>query len=165
MAVLLALVYLLSMPTLCRAAEDPIVGAIENACGKYCIYQATDNSRDSYFHLKQRIPTRTIYFEEPGCLAAGGSSLARQKTKIKNEIAGLAVTLRDAAFQTDSENLFARSLYQVNGKCIQSTKYPTKGFVVDYYMEKGRVTSAIYVKSIQGCTNDEKPRLKFNFGS
>jgi hypothetical protein len=57
----------------------------------------------------------------------------------------------DAAFQTRKSELYATSVLQVRGQCMQSEKYPAAGVVVEYKTNENSIFQVRHALSVGAC--------------
>lgn len=129
--------------------NGPKQGYIVNSEGQKCWYDQTIKEDNTYFHKSMKGTNGVIKFKDPTCMSDNSTN----KMMINNVISRW-YSHSDANFQTRESELYDGSMMQINGKCIQSQKYPSIGIMVDYYTEDNKITGLIHGSSIQGCTNE-----------
>ena len=125
-------------------------GYIQNDAGEKCWYTQKTDENNKYFHdMKNTVGI--ITFDNPQCMAASEIGLMGNKMMINNIITR-RYSHSDANFQTRENELYPGSLFQENGKCIQSKKYSGVGVTVDYFIKNNSIIGVIHGLAIQGCT-------------
>lgn len=128
-------------------------GYISNDQGEKCSYKQTLENEGRYFIEIATSHTHTLIFDDPECMADNGLGLGINKMMINNIITR-PYSHDDAAFQTRAEGLFAGSLFQTKGQCIQSRTYGSVGVMVDYLVENSSIIKVVHAMGIDGCTNN-----------
>ena len=129
-------------------------GYIQNWEGERCWYSQVEEPRSNYFHDRIQATVRTLTFDEPSCMSGGEleeAGIDLNKGSINGAISR-PYAQPGAAFATRPEDLFATSLHQVRGRCIQSETFAAVSVAVDYDIEDGSIVRAHHAQAI-GCRN------------
>ena len=89
-------------------------------------------------------------FDEPGCMAGAGVDLDINIGMI-NDVLANWYSKPDAAFKTSRDDLYTKSFMQVRGFCVQSRKYPSQAFLVDYFTKDGSIFMVVHNYALKGC--------------
>lgn len=127
-------------------------GYIQNDQGEKCSYRQVIKQNNTYFHSSLKGTNGIITFDNPTCMTDSGLGLNANKMMINNIISRW-YSNSDANFKTRVSEIYNGSLMQKKGNCIQSTKYPNIGIMVDYFVENNSIKGVIHGSSVQGCLN------------
>ena len=123
---------------------------IHNDIGDKCWYTQETDFESLYFHEAIKGKMGIITFDDPGCMSESVLGLDINKMMINNAIIRW-YSHRDAAFKTSTRKLFPSSTMQKKGLCIQSSKYPIVGVMVDYEIKDNSIIRVRHEAAIQGC--------------
>jgi hypothetical protein len=126
-------------------------GYIQNDAGEKCTYSQTVNQQEKYFHDALTAITGTIVFDDPQCMKDSGIGLDTNKMMINNIISRW-YGQPDAKFKTRASELYAGSMLQTRGRCMQSSTYKALGIAVDYTVKSNSITQVKHSSTVQGCT-------------
>ena len=127
-------------------------GYVQNAKGKKCWYsqRPTKNESVSHFYDSMTGADTVMTFDEPGCMAGAGVDLDINIGMI-NDVLANWYSKPDAAFKTSRDDLYTKSFMQVRGFCVQSRKYPSQAFLVDYFTKDGSIFMVVHNYALKGC--------------
>jgi hypothetical protein len=123
-------------------------GYILNIDGDKCWY-SQEMKNERYFHTLEA-NTRTLVFDDPTCMVAGGIDGDINRMMIGNIITR-PYAQSDARFMTRPGEFRSSSALQTRGYCIQSAQYPNIGVVVDFIVDAGHIVSVKHAIAVQGC--------------
>ena len=110
-------------------------GFVLNAHGKKCWYvqHPTKDETLSYFYEELKGSDSVMIFEDSKCMS-GTDVYEEINIRMINNVISNWYSLPDAEFMTRVEDLETSSMYQIRGFCVQSRKYETQAFMVDYFL-------------------------------
>jgi len=131
-------------------------GYVHNDRGQQCWYTQQVDNDSTYFHGNAKGRMGTVTFDDPICMVdSDGLGLVVIKGNINGTIARWYSRNHNtpAEYKTRVSELYAGSLGQKRGVCMQSTVLTTVGVTLDYNVRGDSITQVRHGRSVMGCTN------------
>ena len=136
-------------------------GYVQNDYGEDCWYtqSATADDSVSYFYESLTGSDTLMIFEDLGCMTPQTPIGMDYHQRMVNQAISNWYSKPDADFQTKPGQLKEKSRLQIRGWCIQSKTYPSKGILVDYFVDGQSLASVVHNYSVGGCKGVEEREL------
>ena len=128
-------------------------GYVQNDYGEDCWYtqSATADDSVSYFYKSLTGSDTLMIFDDVGCMTPKTPIGMDFHQRMVNQSISNWYSKPDADFQTNPGQLKETSRLQIRGWCIQSKTYPSKGILVDYFVDGQSLAAVVHNYSVGGC--------------